>query len=828
MSIRTGIFSVLTAFMLCLSPLMVFSQENPETSDSAENTAAVLEDGWYYNKVIKSVVFKGLKNIDKKDVDGLVSSFTGRRFTDSLYESLYERIDNLDYFDEINPEVTPADSKHSSIIITINVVERPSVSRIFVKGNSQIRTTEIKDAASIKEKDIFNSSKLPADERAIRNLYLEKGFTNARVSSETKTTDKGVEITFQIDEGRSTVVAGVKFIGNKVVSSRTLKKKISLKEVGIISKGAFQESMLEADSQAIAAYYANNGYIDAQVVDITKDVTVNEKKKRDELTITFAIQEGAQYTFNGITFVGNKIFSDEELGSYVKLQKGAVFNQVKYNEGVMAVADHYYENGYTSNRFQQVPEKDEENKTIAYQFVIVENVRSHVENITLKGNTKTKDKVILREVPIESGDIFSKAKVTTGLRNLYNLQYFSAVVPDIVPGSEENLVDLIISVEEQSTTSIEFGVTFSGVSNADDLPFALFVKWQDSNVGGSGNSISASSSIATDTQSVSLGWSTGWIFDLPVTASISTEFSHSSLSALRNKIDYTGIVDDDNYYMSYEQLKWSSGFSLGRRWTPDFAILSLATGINFSLKNNMYDDDLWTPVDTSISDYANSWGWQNSVWTSFSIDDRDINYDPSTGWFASQRLTWYGITPWEDEFFLRTDTKLEKYFTLMKFQMTESWLFKVVLMGYSGLSLQIPAVNSSVGESSRLYIDGMFNGRGWTSIYNTHRGRALWSNIVELRIPLVPGVLALDLFADAAAIKDSPDALFTELKKEDFFFSVGPGLRFTIPQFPLRLLFANTGKFGSSESSDNYGAGDGKWHWDKNWKFVLSFNITNK
>lgn len=811
---------VLAFFLFCNAA--VFSQE----TSGAEETA--LEDGWYYDKIIKSIVFKGLKNVDSKDVDGLVSSFYGKKFTDELYENLYERIDNLEYFDEINPEVTPADSKHRTLIITINVVEKPSVSRIFVKGNSQIRTTEIKEAASVKEKDIFNESKLPADERAIRNLYLGKGFTNARVSSEVKKTDKGVEVTFVIDEGRSTVVSSIKFIGNKVISSRTLKKKISLKEAGIISKGAFQESMLEADSQAIAAYYANNGYIDAQVVDITKDVNVNEKKKRDELTITFVIQEGSQYIFNGVTFVGNRIFSDDELGSYIKLQKGAVFNQTKYNEGVMAVADHYYENGYTSNRFQQIPEKDEENKTIAYQFMIVENVRSHVENITLKGNTKTKDKVILREIPIESGDIFSKAKVTTGLRNLYNLQYFSAVVPDIVPGSEENLVDLIISVEEQSTTSIEFGVTFSGVSDPDDLPFALFLKWQDSNVKGSGNSISASTSIATDTQSVSLGWSTGWIFDLPVSASISTEFSHSSLSALRNKIEYDGLVNDDDYYMNYEQLKWSSGFSLGRRWTPDFAILSLATGVNFSLKNNMYDDDLWTPVDTSISDYANMWGWQNSVWTSFSIDDRDINYDPSTGWFASQRLTWYGITPWEDEYFLRSDTKLEKYFTLLKFQMTENWLFKVVLMGYSGLSLQVPAVNSSVGDSSRLYIDGMFNGRGWTSIYNTHRGRALWSNIVELRIPLVPGVLALDLFADAAAIKESPDEMFTELKKEDFFFSFGPGIRFTIPQFPLRLLFANTGKFGSYSSTDNYGKGDGEWHWDKNWKFVLSFNITNK
>ncbi|MBR1536993.1 MAG: BamA/TamA family outer membrane protein, partial [Treponema sp.] len=210
-------------------------------------------------------------------------------------------------------------------------------------------------------------------------------------------------------------------------------------------------------------------------------------------------------------------------------------------------------------------------------------------------------------------------------------------------------------------------------------------------------------------------------------------------------------------------------------------------------------------------------------------DDRDINYDPSSGWFLSQRFTWYGLTPLETEFFLRTDTKLEKYFTLLKFPVTESWMFKLVLMGYSGLSMQFPKPGSGIGDSSRLYLDGMFNARGWTSIYNKKRGKAMWSNILELRIPVVPGILALDIFGDAAVIKDEPGELFDgSISKEDFFFSWGPGIRFTIPQFPLRLLFANTGKFGSTSSSDKYGKGDGEWHWDKNWKFVLSFNITNK
>ena len=810
MILRRRIVTLLLSFFFVFGSVSLFAQETA-------SGAASEDEAWYYGATIKSVSFKGLKSVDSKEVDGIVSGFYGKKFSDEIFSDMMDRIYALDLFDEINPEALPGDMKRETVTIIFTVKEKPAISRIKIIGNKQIRTTELKDTISSKEKDIYIASKLSVDERAIRDHYLEKGYKDAQVSSSTKETDKGIEITFHVQEGRSTVIAHINFSGNKVVSSKTLKKKLKLKEAGLLNKGAFQESMLEADRQAILSYYANEGYIDASIIDVPISTETNEKKERDELTITFVITEGSQYQYEGVTFIGNRIFDNDELQSKIKLRKGSVFNQTKFNEGCMAVADLYYENGYTANHFQQVPQKDTEQKTIAFQFMIMENVRSHVENVIIKGNTKTKDYVIRRELPIESGDIFSKTKVTTGLRNLYNLQYFSAVVPDVVPGSEDNLVDLIVSVEEQSTTSIEFGVTFSGVSDPDDLPFALFVKWQDSNVKGTGRSVSASSTISTNTQSLSLGYGTSWFRDLPISTSISTEISHSNLSAYRNKIDRFGLVDDDTYYMDYEQLKWTSGFSLGRRWTPDFAIISWSGGVTGSLKNNIYDEDVWSPVDSSISEYANRWGWQNSIWTAVSLDDRDINYDPSKSWFTSQRFTWYGLTPIETEYFLRTDTKLEKYFTLFKLPITESWDFKLIFMAYSGLSMQFPKPGTGIGDSSRLYIDGMFNGRGWTSIYNKVRGKALWSNIVELRMPLIPGILSLDYFGDAAVITKEPYML-QDVSLQDFYCSTGPGIRFTIPQFPLRLLFANTFRFDENKNIA----------WDKHWKFVLSFNITNK
>ncbi len=448
---------VLSFFIACsvsfVSPAALFAQSE---TDSTE-----YDSDWYYGKLIKSVSFKGLVNTDKSDLEGITNSYIGKRFSDEVFSDLVDRIYALDLFDEVNPQALPGDSKRNTVSVVFSVKEKPSVRRITFQGNNQVRTAELKDAISIKEKDVFVGDRLLADERAIRSLYIEKGFTNVKVSSSSRETEKGVEVSFVVDEGRSTVISEIKFSGNKIYSEKTLRKQIKLKKVsklGVISKGAYQDSTLEADKVAIQQYYMDGGYMDAVVLNVGKEISVNEKKNRDEMTITFYIQEGSQYKYTGVEFVGNQIFDDEKLNSMMKIKVGDVFSQTKVMGSFSSIADLYYENGYTSNRFEPIVSKNAEDKTVFYTLKISESVRSHVESVSIKGNSKTKDYVIKREIPIEDGDIFSKTKITTGLRNLYNLQYFSAVVPEIVPGSEENLVNLVFSVEEQSTTSIEFGV----------------------------------------------------------------------------------------------------------------------------------------------------------------------------------------------------------------------------------------------------------------------------------------------------------------------------------------------------------------------------------
>lgn len=820
---RRLIFSLMVAFLQAV----VFVSPLSAQSD------------WYYGKPIKKVVFEGLDNIKAGDLEGVTSSFVGKEFSDEVFSDLLNRVFALNYFDEVTPQAL-GDSKKESVTIKLTVVEFPIISDLKFEGNNKIRVSELKGAITCKEKDIYSEEKRLNDERALREFYMGKGFSDVTITSSATKAEKGFQVKFQINEGRQTVVKTIKFSGNNVVSSRTLKSKLSLKEAGLISKGSYQESMIEQDKKTILAYYKERGYVDAQIINVTTEQSYDAKKGRQELEIQFNIQEGLEYKFAGITFSGNKVFSTKELNDLVKLKTGATYNETSFQESVMAVQTKYYENGYASNMFSVNMQKDSDQRTVAYTMLIQENARSHVEEIIIKGNTKTKEEVIRREIPIESGDVFSYAKINNAMRNLYNLQFFSQVVPQVTPGSENNLVDVVFSVEETHTTALNFGLTFSGVSDPDTFPVSLFTSITESNLFGEGKSVSAALTLSTERQALSFGYGQNWIMGKPISNHVGLSFAHSYEYDARNMFMPDGSLNTSWYYMRYEQNVITLSDTLARRWTPDFAILTWSGGVSGSLINNRYDDDLFISTDTIVADYNGNLRPRTSIFTQFSVDGRNISWDPSRGWFASQRLTWYGLIPkgsaffdedWgESEFYLRTDTKAEKYFTLVEWPVTDSWAFKLVLMGYSGLSFQIPAFDSSIKRSNQLYIDGMFNGRGW-QIYNAAdgRGRALWNNTVELRMPLIPNIISLDYFFDASCIKKTPDDFFSDIDNmNDWYFSFGPSIRCTMQQFPLRLLFVSNFKMEDNEFTWRDNDGDIVDSFSDSFHFVLSFTMTNR
>lgn len=773
-------------------------------------------ESWYYGKPIKFISFKGLSSVMATDITPYTDKYLGKTFDDEIYLDILNTVYSLEYFEDISAEVKAADADGLTLNLEFTVVEYPVIKDITFTGNGKIHNTELKNSLSFKKGDVFIERKVSVNERKIRDLYLEKGYPQVRVSSVVEETEDGITICFEITEGSPCFVTSIQFEGNHVFASKTLKKQCQLKEVSLFQKGAFRESILEIDRQNLIVYYQNRGYIDVAITDIRRDITFNEEKEQNELSITFVISEGDQYNYAGITFEGNKIFDTERLTSLVSLNPGDVFNKTKFESSIEEVYGIYLENGYISNGFDYELVRDMDNNTISCVMRIEERDRGHIESITITGNIKTKDEVILRELGIETGDIYSKTQIMNGLRNLYNTQYFSAIEPEFIQGSELNLIDMTLNVEEIMTADIGFGVSFSGITNVNEIPVSAYIELADSNFNGTGKTVSSKLTVSTQELSLSLGYDDSWFLNKPIMLSASMYASKASKQCLQYMYLLSG-TDEDNYLMDYDELTFGISIGLGKRWNPRFAIVTLTGGFSTDFIRNKYDSDLYTPVDESIRANLNSWGVKNGVWTSLSFDDRDIYYDPSEGWFASQRVSLYGLLPdVETEYYVQSDTKVEGYVTLCDVPLTDTFNLKFTLAAYSGLSFIEEIKPDAISRQNMLYIDGMFNGRGWTGLY-LNRGEAMWSSYLELRQPLVPGVFALDFFFDAVTVKDNVKDMFTNLSLNDFYFSYGPGMRFCIPQFPLRLLLANT-----------FQVKNGKVEYTNKWSFTLSFNLNNR
>lgn len=798
---------------------------------------AQVSEGWYNGKPLLGVQFKGLQNISVSELDEIFKSYKKQAFSDELYWEILQKIYALDYFTDIVPKAIPADDEYTSVFLEFTVKEKPYINTILFKGNNQLRSSDLLSAINLKKGDIFNETNLKNAERTLKDFYKSKGFSKAEVDSKyTENKEKNnLDVEFSVKEGKMSVITKILFEGNSKFPEKALKKVLESKEAWIIQKGIFREEALQADKAAIKLLYGENGYIDAHVESIKKDVDSESDPQKEQITLTYVIMEGEQFTYGGTEFQGNYIFTTEQLSEKIKLRKGDIFNLKKFEIGFGEVANIYYENGYTGNYIDKKETRDSAAKEVSYTIIIVERERSHIENIIINGNTKTKDHVILREILLKEGDVFSKTKILNSFRNLVNLRYFSSVVPDVLPGSEPDLVDVIINVEEQSTANVQFGITFSGAADPDSFPMSIFAQWEEKNLFGTGRELSANLNAASDVQSLTIGFTENWFLGTPLSIGFNFSVAHKTQYTYQDVLfplldipdPFTNAADfnanpelAEAYKMKYNRLELGFGINSGYRWFPKFAVITLRGGLDFGIVKNFYNNKLYRPADPKIRKQEQRWGLSNSFKLKLSLDNRDVAHDPSKGWFLSQEISFFGLLPKvEDEYVFQSDTKGEFYVTLLDYPVSDIWNLKFVLGFYSAFSFQVSLDKRPVSLDRQLAVDGVFKGRGWMNLGPVGAGTVLQNNWIEFRWPLAHGILSFDFFFDAVAVKKDLRSLGS-LHINDYYFSFGPGLRFSIPQFPLRLLLANT--FKSQNGRPVWGNGKGP-----DWRFVLSFNIPN-
>jgi outer membrane protein insertion porin family len=787
------------------------------------------QEDWYWGKPIASIQWEGVNHADRKALDGLAKPYVGKSFTQDLWTELQGRVYELEWFDSIDPQAFPATEAKTEVTIKIFVKEKPAVAHVRVTGNSGLHNTEILDVVKTKAGDIYNLQTARLDELAIKRLYLEKGFTDASVTSSVSKPDASgeLDLVFAIAEGSKVTVRALRFSGNLALSDKTLKSQLGLKEAGLFQDGSFQESKLEEDKQKLIELYQSRGYIDAAITDVVRKYDKDPKSGKGLLDLTFVIREGRPWVLSSISFEGNGIFSKEKLGVLISQKPGSLVNYQRLIADKQRIDDLYYESGYIFNSIDLVDKRDDEKGTVAYTIRIVERDRAHIESIVFKGNTKSKEKVLYRELPLQVGDVFSKAKIVEGLRNLYNLQYFSSIQPEMRPGSADGLMDLAINVEEQSTADVQFGVTLSGLGDPNAFPVSGLLKWSDKNFLGNGQTFSVELNMNPDDQSLTFSFLDNWLLQQRLTGGVDLSVEHKTTTTpqdIMGPIFADGVPDPFTsyadyqtanfvvptaYLMPYTTWQFKLGFNTGYGWTIPAGNFGVGLGISSGLSENSYDAEKYRPASQALRDSQGLWLLGNKIAARAYLNALDYWVNPTTGYYASEKVTFAGLlpSPLETQYYIRSDTRVDGFLTLFSYPIFEQWKLKMVLGAHSGFQALVaqPWLGSQpqVLTADALHIDGTFIGRGWHGLA-AYDGVQLWENWVELRMPIFESIVWLDGFAEAASLLTTHGLLrpgdatspysaansYAGLAWDNLALSAGFGLRFTIPQFPFRFYFA--------------------------------------
>ncbi len=777
---------------------------------------------WYLGKPIKSITFTGLNHVQLSDLTGITKDYIGKNFSDTIFWDLQSKLYALDYFQQFTPTALPGDASKSTVIINFNVIERPTVSAVVILGNGHVTKSDVNGVIVLKKDDIVNNTKIRTDVDAIKNLYLERGFPQVRVTSDVQLDRKTntAVVLYTIKEGAQTKVKRVLFVGNRFAAESTLRGLLKTKEQSLFSSAVFQESNLADDKTAIIKYYQDHGFEDVKVTAITRQQEIDPSNGQVDLILTYHIEEGTQYTYGGTTFQGNTLFSTAMLTSMIDQKLDAVVDKTKLDADFGKINDLYLNDGYIFNTINRHETKDPRTGVISYQVTIIERERAHIENIIIKGNTKTKDFVIRRELPIEVGDVFSKDKIIEGLRNLYNTQFFSSVTPETPPGSVDGLMDLVLNVEEAKTTDINVGASLSGAQAG--FPLLLFLKYTDHDFLGLGNEFDVGIQGSETEQDLTFSYNQKWLFDQRWSNGVNLTLDHTLVTdepeddlppiftgqtnavpnpynghyVFANTTTYNGttyqpgqpfpgvpnetqIAEYDletdyayaishnttipvGYLMQYDSYTIALGFNTAYSWYLPVGRLTLGAGLSYGVTLAVYDSDLYRPFDPIVRDNLDNWETIPKFSLTASFDTRDLVYSPSSGYYVKQTATYVGgILPSfafaaTGREYIATNSSFEIYQTLFSFPLTDSFNLKAVADVRTYLSYIFP----QFGEATPIATSqDLLYIDGITSGLGWDRredGESLWDTFLELRFPIVEKYFWWDFYFEGTDMEPVP------------------------------------------------------------------------
>ena len=732
------------------------------------------------------------------------------------------------------------EANDGGVVVTYIVQASLRVTDIKLSGNKKLSDSKLKKKITVKAGDPLDEQKLFTDVQEIKKLYEKYGYPDTQVKYVFDTFDEAAgraSVTFQIVESQKIKITKVGFAGATAFSQGELRKQIKTRAHWMFSwitgSGVFKQDEFDDDKDALTQFYRNHGYLDFEIKDVKY-----EHPSPSTMALQFVVYEGKQYRVGSVSFTNttlldtNAVRLDYKPGPDPKLEPGhsdwlrnwslnksftmktgSVFTPDGLNKDMTALEDFYGSQGRIdvqrgqTLRADQIPNVDA--GTMDLEFQVDEGQKIQVEQINIRGNIKTKDKVIRRELAIAPGEVFDMVRVKTSKQRLEGLDYFDKVdlqpepVDPPIPGRK----NLNVDVEEKDTGKFTLG---AGINS--DAGLVAFAEIDQGNFDlfhppyftGGGQKVRLLVQLGTEQQDYELDFTEPWFLNRKLALGV---------SLYRNQLDYESPNN------IYDESRTGARFSLTRALGSDFLIGSVSytiEDVGIQLNSGWHD---WEPnfpngyISPNVpSDILSQTGDHlfHRLGASLAYDTRNSSKLPNHG----QR------TELDPEFDLG-DT------TFYKLEAKSEWYFPGVFKGHVLEVLGRAGIADSLSGTDvpfydRYYLGGLYSLRGFgfrdigprDPTYGSINpnmpdepigGDSFWFGSLEYSIPILekengPSV-RVALFYDAGAVGAGPFS-FSGNFDDDYGF----GLRLDIPHLgPLRL------DYGIPITHDQYNGSSGKF-----------------
>jgi len=644
--------------------------------------------------------------------------------------------------------------------LVVRVVENPIINRIAFEGNRKLSDNQLNAEVQLKPRTVFTRTKVQGDVKRILELYRRNGRFAATVDAKLiKLPQNRIDLVFEIDEGASTGIKTINFIGAHQFTVSRLKGVVSTRESRwyrfFSSDDIYDPDRLTYDRELLRKFYLAEGYADFRVISAVAELA----PARDGFYITFTIEEGARYKFGKIDLVNQlKDVQPDTLKPLLTTKPGARYNADEVENSINKLTDALGNRGFAFVDIQPKVTRHADNRTIDVVYEVKEGPRVYVERINITGNVRTLDRVIRREFRLVEGDAFNSAKMRRSQQRVRNLGFFKKVDVTNDPGSAPDKTVVNVAVEEQSTGEFSVGVGFS----TTDGPLAD-ISIRERNLLGRGQDLRLGFTIAQRVQQLDFSFTEPYFLDRNMAAGV----------------DAFALTRNQQTESQFDQQSVGGSFRLGYQ---------ISEALRQTLKYTLRQDRIYNVATTASLFIQEEAGTRvtSSVGQVLLYDKRDSPKDPTEGYYLQLATDAAGLGG--DVRYLR-NVVTGGYF----YPFAPQWVLS--LLGEAG---DIFGLSDTVRIEDRFFVGGD-NLRGFatagigprdTKTGDALGGRVYYTGTVQLGFPLgLPQELGITgrVFTDFGSLFGAVETGAHVADFKTIRVSSGAGVSWASPLGPIRL-----------------------------------------